>query len=188
MADTTKAPVEVVIFGDFQEPNTARADAIVRSWIYAPEAGGLAKDAASARPVKYTFRHFPGDKSCNTKLPRNIFPQGCLASRSAEAAGVLGGEAGYWKMHDWLVNNPSPMGLDAIKKAARAIGLDGDAVVASLNKPEVLAAIQDDVAAANAIAVGQIPAVYINGKFVKTWTRENDNVLGRIIDEAARKK
>lgn len=193
MADTTartigdaKAPVEVLIFGDFQEPNTARADAIVRSWIYAPEAGGLAKEAASARPVKYTFRHFPGDKSCNTKLPRNIFPQGCLASRSAEAAGLLGGEAGYWKMHDWLMKNQSGFGYDAARRAARTLGLEPDRFVASLEDARVAQAIQNDIDAAEAVRVDQIPKIYIQGKWVRTWTREGDNVLERIVDKVAK--
>lgn len=180
------APVQVVVFGDFQEENTRKVDLLLRAMVGGP--GGLAASDAAAKPIRYSYRAFPGDKSCNDKLFKTFFEHGCLTAKAAEAAATVGGEAAYWKMHDWLVNHPSPMGLDAIKKGAKAIGLDGDAVVASLNKPEVLAAIQDDIAAANAIAVGQIPAVYINGRFVKTWTRENDNVLGRIIDEAAQKK
>jgi protein-disulfide isomerase/uncharacterized membrane protein len=180
------APVQVVVFGDFQEENTRKVDLLIRGMISGP--GGLAASDSAVKPIRYNYRAFPGDKSCNDKLFKTFFEHGCLTAKAAEAAGLVGGDAAYWKMHDWLVNNPTPMGLDSIKKGARAIGLDGDAVVASLNKPEVLAAIQDDVAAANAIAVGQIPAVYVNGRFVKTWTRENDNVLGRIIDEAARKK
>ncbi|MCC6322242.1 MAG: thioredoxin domain-containing protein [Phycisphaerales bacterium] len=193
MADTTArtvggatAPVEVVIFGDFQEPNTAKADLIVRSWIYAPDKGGLAKDAASSKNVRYTFRHFPGDQSCNTKLPRMIFPQGCLASKSAETAGLMGGETAYWKMHDWLMKNQTGFGYDAAKRAAKSIGLETDAFVAKLADARVAEAIQNDINAAEAINVNQIPKIYIQGKWVRTWTREGDNVLERIADEAAK--
>lgn len=180
------APVQIVVFGDYQEPNTQKADLTIRAWIAGP--GGLAKDAAHTKPIRYSFRNFPGDKRCNEKLPKTFFEFGCLTAQAAESAGVLGGEPAFWRMHDWLMNNPKPMGLDQIKQAARAIGLDGGAVITGMDNPAVGAAIQDDIAAAQSIAVGQIPAIYINGRFVKTWTREGDNVLERIIDEAAGRK
>lgn len=177
------APVRIVIFGDYQEENTAKADAMVRSWIAGK--GGTAKDSTSAKPIRYEFRHFPGDVACNPAVSKTFFEHGCLTARAAEAAGLVGGEDGYWKMHAWLLTNQKGMGYDAVKRGARASGLDADLVAVSLNKPEVSAAIADDVAAAQRAAVKQIPAIYVNGKFVKTWTREGDNVLGRIVDEAA---
>lgn len=180
------APVQIVVFGDYQEENTQKADRMIRAWVFGP--GGLAKDASHTKPIRYTFRHFPGDKRCNNKLPKTFFPFGCMTAKAAEAAGLLGGETAFWKMHDWLIQHPTPMDLDNIKKAAREIGLDGGAVITGMDNVAVDAAIQEDIAAAQAIGVGQIPAIYINGRFVKTWTREGDNVLERIIDEAAQQK
>lgn len=180
------APVKVVIFGDFQEPNTAKADAIVRSWVFG--SGGTAKDAASAKPIQYTFRHFPGNKACNPAVPRVIFEQGCLASKAAEAAAQVGGPEAYWKMHTWLMTNQKGFGLDAVKRGANAIGLDGDVVFSTLNTPAVEAAIAEDAGAGQAVGVTQIPMIYINGKFVKTWSREGDNVLERIVDGPAQGK
>jgi protein-disulfide isomerase/uncharacterized membrane protein len=177
------SPVQVIVFGDYQEENTQKVDKMLRAWLTGP--GGLAKSDAEAKAFQYTFKHFPGDKSCNAKLYKTFFEFGCMTAKAAEAAGLVGGEEGFWKMHNWLINNPKPMGLDAIKKGARAVGLDGDAVVASMNQAAVTAAIGEDVDAGHTIAVAQIPAIYINGKFVKTWSREGDDVLGRIIDEAA---
>lgn len=198
MVDTTPrklgdadAPVKVIIFGDYQEINTAKADAIVRSWIFGP--GGTAKDAASAKRVEYIFKHYPGDKTCNTKLPRTFFEHGCLTSKTAEAAALIAGSSGgpaagnaaFWKMHDWLMTHQEGMGYDAVKRGAKAIGLDPDEVASSLNKPEIARAIQNDIDAAEAIAIKQIPSIYIQGKFVKTWMREGDDVLGRIVDKVA---
>ncbi len=177
------APVKIVIFGDLQEENTRKADRIIRAWIAGP--GGLAQNDAQTKPIHYTYRQFPGDQTCNEKLFKTFFEHGCLVARASEAAGLLGGDAAYWKMHDWFVNNPSPMGLDQVKKAARACGLEADAVISALSRAEVAAAIKDDIAAANAAGVTQIPMIYIQGRFVKTWTRENDNVLERIIDDVS---
>jgi protein-disulfide isomerase len=177
------APVQVVVFGDFQEENTQKVDKMIRAWVTGP--GGLAKAEGETKPIRYIFKNFPGDKSCNDKLYKTFFEFGCMTAKAAEATGVVGGEAAYWKMHDWLINNPGKMGLDSIKKGARAIGLDADAVITAMGNAAVTAAIQEDVAAGHAIGVGQIPAIYVNGKFLKTWNRENDNVLERVIEDAA---
>lgn len=171
------APVQVVVFGDFQEPNTAKLDAMLRGWI-----------GSNAKPIRYVFRHFPGTSACNPQVPRVIFEHGCRAAQAAEAAGVIGGDASYWAMHAWLMDNPKPMTPDAVRNGAAAIGLDADAVAQAMNAPAVQAAIQEDVAAAARYGVGVIPCVFVNGKFVPRWIREGDDVMGRIIDEAAKAK
>lgn len=172
------APVEVVVFGDLQEPNTAKIDAQLREWLDLPSDRG-------GKPVRYVFRHYPGDKTCNTRLPRTFFEHGCLTARAAEAAGLLGGDDAYWRMHVWLLQNQQGMGMEAVRRAATETGLDAEALISALINPRVNAAIQEDINAAVALGVGQIPCIYVNGKFVRRWWRENDNVMERIIDEAA---
>lgn len=191
MADTTprsigdpNAPVKVVLFGDYQEENTAKADKIIRAMISGP--GGTAPDAASAKPIQYIFRHFPGDKTCNPKLPKTFFQHGCLAAKSAEAAAMLGGgDEAYWKMHAWLMDHQSGFGYDAAKRAAAGLGFNPDLFMSTLEKPEIARAIGNDIDAAEAVNVKQIPSIYIQGKWVRTWTREGDNVLARVVDRAA---
>ncbi len=174
------AVVEVVVFGDFLESNTAKVDAQLRAWATKPASEG-------GMPIRYVFRHYPGDKSCNTRLPRTFFEHGCLAARAAEAAFELGGESAYWQMHAWLMSNQKGFGPEAVRRGAAAIGLDPDALVSAMARAEVQSAIATDLNAAAALAVGQIPCVYVNGKFVKRWWREGDNVMERIVDEAASK-
>lgn len=172
------ASVEVVVFGDFLESNTAKLDAMLREWGTKPIGQG-------GKPIRYVFRHYPGDKTCNTRLPKTFFENGCLAARAVEAAALVGGEEGYWKMHAWIFANRAGFNLEAVRRGAAAAGLDADAVVSALERPEAQGAVGGDLAAAHALNVGQIPCVYVNGKFVKRWTREGDNVMERIIDEAA---
>lgn len=178
MLENTPASVEIVVYGDYQEPNTAKLDAELRAWIAKPVTGG-------GKPIRYVFRHYPGDKGCNPRLPKTFFEHGCLTARAAEAAGLLGGDEAYWKMHAWLLANQKNMSMDAVRRGAAEIGLDPDTLIASLVNPRVLAAISEDVNAAAAINVDRIPCIFVNGKPVKRWWRENDNVLERIIDEAA---
>jgi protein-disulfide isomerase len=171
--------VEVVVFGDYLETNTAKIDAELRAWAGKPTKQG-------GKPIRYVFRHYPGDKACNTRLPKTFFEHGCLAARVAEAAFVVGGEEGYWKMHTWLLGNQSGFGPGVVAAAATAAGLDPAAVASAMDRAEVQAAIAEDIADATRLRVGQIPCVYVNGKFVKRWTREGDNVMQRIIDEASK--
>lgn len=173
------ASVEVVVFGDFLEANTGKLDAMLREWGTRPVGQG-------GKPIRYVFRHYPGDKSCNTRLPKTFFENGCLAARAVEAVALVGGDEAYWKMHTWIFANQTGFNLESVRRGATAVGLDADAVLSALERPEVQGAVGGDLAAAYALNVGQIPCVYVNGKFVKRWTREGDNVMERIIDEAAR--
>jgi len=177
------AHVEVVVFGDFLEPNTAKLDAQLRDWADKPVVSGAR--GGGGKPIRYVFRHYPGDKACNPRLPRTFFEHGCLAARAAEAAFVLGGAEAYWRMHAWLMSNQQNFGPEAVRRGAAAVGLDPDAVMVAMERPEVQGAITEDVTSATALGVGQIPCVYVNGKFVKRWSREGDNIMERIIAEAS---
>lgn len=172
------AKVEVVVFGDFLESNTAKVDAQLREWAGKPVTAG-------GKPIRYVFRHYPGDKECNPALPRTFFEHGCLAAKTAEAASVVGGAEAYWQMHAWLLSNQKGFGPASIPVAAGAIGIDAGSLAAALGRAEVQSAINEDLAASRLLGVGQIPCIYVNGKFVKRWWREGDNVMERIIDEAA---
>ncbi|MHC5005591.1 MAG: thioredoxin domain-containing protein, partial [Planctomycetota bacterium] len=87
------AKVEIVVWGDLQEPNTAELDARIRRAIV--ERGD----------VQYRFLHYPMNDQCNPGVQRSIHPLACLAAKAAEAAGALDGVDGYWRMHDWLMDN-----------------------------------------------------------------------------------
>jgi len=173
--------VEVVVFGDFLESNTAKADAELRAWATKPVGSG-------GKPIRYIYRFFPGDKACNPSLSRTFFEHGCLAASAAEAAGVVGGPEAYWKMHEWLMTNQKSFGPGSLAAAASAANIDPAAFVAAVQSSQVRAALDDDLAASLAFNVGQIPCIFVNGKVVKRWWREGDNVMERIIDEAAARK
>ena len=171
------APVEVVVYGDFQEPNTARVDAMIREAV-----------EKNPKGVRYIYRHFPGDKDCNPAVSKTFFAFGCTTSKAAEAAFALGGDEAYWKMHAWLMANQAGMSVDAIKRGAAACGLDADQLVAEMADGKVGIALQEDVQSAASLGVGQIPYVMVNRKFVPRWDRKGDNVMERILSEAGQTK
>jgi cyclophilin family peptidyl-prolyl cis-trans isomerase/protein-disulfide isomerase len=92
-----------------------------------------------------------------------------LAAKASEAAATLGGEDGFWAMHDQLFEHQSEwIGLkgDALNQKfsdyATAIGLDGAALVSSLND-EVYKNMMDYApTAAQALKVTAAPAYFVD--------------------------
>jgi protein-disulfide isomerase/uncharacterized membrane protein len=167
------APVKIQVFGDFQEPNTGDVDRIIREAM-------IGRD-----DIRYEFRYYPADQSCNPALPRNIYPLGCRAARAAEAAGQLGGPDVYWRMHEWLFFSQKQFSDENLRKFATSLGLNADALMTTMNTPQVNQAIQGDISIAQRLGMPSIPRVYINGKLVARWNLANEFVIERIIEEAA---
>lgn len=171
--------VDVILFGDYQEPFTAAMDIAIR-------------DFMNAKPnIRYTFRHFPIDPKINPTLPEQVRPEALhplagRAAQAAEAAGSLGGVKGYWKMHAWLMSNLQSFNDDALRAAARKMGLDPDALLAEMGKPEITAAIVDDSRAAQQLGLNAVPFVFVNGKWLWRTTREGENVALRVIEAAGK--
>jgi len=168
------AKARVVVFGDYQSAHAARLDSLLQV-------------VMKTRPqVSYSLRHFPGDPSCNPKLTQTFSPQACLAARAAEAAGVVGGEEGYAKMHAWLFDHQDRLSQPGILAGAGEIGLDREAFTRALSDPAVDAAIKEDVDAATRAGVTQLPQVYVNGKWLPRWFKKGERIMETILDEAAR--
>ncbi|MDM7914311.1 MAG: DsbA family protein, partial [Candidatus Eisenbacteria bacterium] len=172
--------VSVVVFGDYQEPYTAAFDRDLRETM------------RGMKNVRYTFRHFPIDKECNPTLPQNvrpeaIHPQACRMAKAAEAAGRLGGNDAYWKMHEWLFANQSDFGDAALRDAARKAGLDPDRLFATMDDPDVAQAIVEDAKAAQRLGLTGVPMVFVNDKWVPRTNREGENVIQEILVAAGAK-
>jgi protein-disulfide isomerase/uncharacterized membrane protein len=175
----TGRAVDVVLFGDYQEPFTAAMDLAIRD---------LVKGKST---VRYAFRHFPIDPACNPTLPSNvrpeaIHPKACLAAKAAEAAGSIGGADGFWKMHDWLMRNLASVTDESIRAAAANMGMNPDNLFAEMQKPETAAAILQDVRVAQQLGLTAVPMVFVNGRWVPRTMREEENVVLQIIEAAGR--
>jgi len=177
------APIKIVMWGDFQEKYTAIADRAIREWM-----------AKKEGDVRYTFRHFPFNKDCNPVVSVNRHPMACVASRAAEAAGMLAGVDGYWKMHIWLMANQQGLNDTVLRQAAVEMGLDPVALSSAMDDLQVARAIEEDCRAAKAtpettmqamfLYRASIPTIFINEKVVPRWRLENRVILDRILDAA----
>jgi protein-disulfide isomerase/uncharacterized membrane protein len=173
------AQVQVVIFGDYAEPNSQKAWDLIST---------IAKDPA--RSTRVVYRHYPGDQTCNKSLPKTFFANGCLAAQAAEAAGIVHGDDGFWKMHAWLFAHPdkTKLSVNEIKRGANSLGLDSGKIEALIAKPETENPVALDIGAGQSVGIQQIPQIFVNGKFVQRWERENDNVMDRVVTDAIRQK
>lgn len=168
------AKVKIVVFGDYTEPNTGKVHQRI-------------KDLIKGRSVSYSFRHFPGAMACNpalAQLKKDLFVNGCLAARSAEAAGIAGGPDAFWKMTDWLFDNAAGLSQERVRAGALSMGLDAakfDAAFAANGPADV--AVQNQTMYAQSIGVDRMPKIYVNSRWVRQWISDDqkDIVLDRIV-------
>jgi protein-disulfide isomerase len=168
--------IDVVLFGDYQEEFTAAMDIAIRALV------------ADHPSVRYTFRHYPIDPACNPVLPANVraealHPLSCRAARAAEAAGTLGGAQAYWKMHAWLMGHHREFGDAALRSAAPSLGLEADALLSAMERPELGEAIAEDARAAKESGLASLPMVFVNSKWVPHPVRGQENIVLRILQE-----
>lgn len=176
----TPGKAEVVLFGDLQEPNTAAMDRALRA--FTKETPG----------VRYTFRHYPLDPSCNPALPAGVRseavqPKACRAARAAEAAGSLAGATGYWAMQDWLTANRAAFDETTLKAAAVAQRLEPAEFLREMDSPAVTEAIAEDARAARQLGLAAVPMVFADRKWVPRTMRGEENVVIEILKELARR-
>lgn len=172
------ARAQIVLFGDYEEPRVAEADAMIRS---------LIADNPNAR---YTFRHYPFNQGCNSHITRTAYEHSCWAHRAAEAVAIVYGSSGYWRMHDWLLENQEQAATmftdDALRAAAASLGMDAEAIIEMMAGQQVAAALQTDTNDVQARNVRGMPRLFVNDRWVPRWKFEGHDVLGTIIEEASR--
>lgn len=166
------ARVQAVLWGDYQDPQTIAMDISIRRLVSART------DAA------YSYRHFPINEACNPYIKRTDNLMACRAARAAEAAGTLGGDEGYWSMHEWLMENPLRMDSASLRAVIQDLGFDPDAFFKTMKEPGVQSAIEEDAAAAVELNRTDPPWLFVNGRHVPRFLGEGEAILKTILDEA----
>lgn len=164
----------VVVIGDLLHEGTAQADALVRARI------------ASGAPIRYEFRHFPLNKSCNPASPADLHEHSCLAARAAEGAGLAGGAQSQRLMHEWLWNNRDRISEQALRDGAPAMATGDGELFSAMSNPVIAERIAADVALAQKLGIREVPAVYVDGRLVPRLKVPDGkggwvDVLGRVL-------
>src|SRR6185436_5419281 len=133
--------VHVALWGDYQEPYTAKADAIVRR---------MMKERGD---IRYEFRHYPVNQNCNPVGALTKHEHACKAAAVAEAAGMLGGSGAYWKAHEYLMEHQANFSDETIQAAAAYAGVNLQQLSEMMVDPRVNQAIGDDARVAKALGL-----------------------------------
>jgi Na+:H+ antiporter, NhaA family len=135
------APLQLVMFGDFQCPFCLGAQAVLRR----------VRERLGDRLV-FGFRHLP--------IPER-HPLAPLAAEASEAAGAQGS---FWEYHDALYANQPKLSRETILEVAGDLGLDVERLPAEIDSGAHRERIARDIASAEVSGATGTPTFFVNGK------------------------
>ena len=141
VAGDASAPLELVMYGDFECPYCAAAQSIL----------ARVRSRLGDR-LRFAFRHFPLDE---------LHPHARNAAEAAEAAAAQGA---FWAMHDAMFSARGRLEDRDLVAHAAGLGLDADRVAAELDSHAHLARVERDLSYARRAALAGTPAFYVNGR------------------------
>jgi protein-disulfide isomerase len=113
--------------------------------------------------VSLSIKHFPMDPSCNHRFTKRKHGNACWAARAAEAAGILGGDDAFWRMHFWLFDRDGSFNREKLHQGILELGMDPNEFVAVLRSEETLERVRADIDEAVWLGLHFTPMVFING-------------------------
>ena len=141
---SSKAPITIVEFGDFQCP-FCRATESTLSTV-------LSKHPDQVRVV---FRNMP---------LQSVHPNATIAAR----AGVCADRQGkFWEMHDAMFANQEALSQAALERTARHLGMKLAAFDACLGDARTIEVVDRDAAAGTELNINSTPFFFINGRPLK---------------------
>jgi protein-disulfide isomerase len=141
VAGAPDAPLELVMYGDFQCPFCTAAQPILRR----------VRDRLGER-LRFAFRHFPLSE---------VHPD---AERAAEASEAAAAQGAFWEMHDALYGNRGRLGEEDVVGLAQRLGLDDARVRAELESGAHAERVARDVESGRATGVSGTPTFFVNGE------------------------
>jgi protein-disulfide isomerase len=140
VAGPPDAPLELIMYGDFQCPYCSASQSIVRR-VRARLDGRL----------RFAFRHLP---------LQEVHPEAEGAAEASEAAAAQGF---FWEMHDALYANGGKLAPADLAEVAQRLGLDVERFRAELIDGTYAARVARDADGARAAGIAATPAFIVNG-------------------------
>ena len=149
----SQAPVEIVVFSDFQCP-------------YCSKVGELIENILEKNPktVKVAFKHFPLG-----------FHQ--YAQNAATAAVAAQAQGKFWEFHDLLFQNNKELTDDKINGLAKQLGLNMKRFKADMASAATLERVTRDMEDGRRAGVQGTPTIFINGRSLKDRSPQGMQML-----------
>ena len=144
------ARVTVVEFSDFLCPFCAKASKYIK----------LAESSAHDT-ARFIFRHFPLDKSCNSRIRSNLHPGACMLAEGAVCAFE---QDKFWQYHDIAFETKGSISRSVVMDNASKIGLDLADFKRCLDSGRARKVVSEDIAAAFKAGIKSTPTLLINGR------------------------
>jgi protein-disulfide isomerase len=135
------APLELVMFGDFQCPFCLGAQSILRR----------VRERLGGR-LLFGFRHLP--------IPER-HPLAPMAAEASEAAAAQGR---FWEYHDALFAAQPKLSRETMLEVGRDLGLDAERIAAELDSGAHRERVGRDLASAESSGATGTPTFFVNGE------------------------
>jgi Na+:H+ antiporter, NhaA family len=135
-----EAPLELVMYGDFQCPYCLAAQSILRR----------VRDRLDGR-LRYAFRHLP------------IADKHPMARASAEASEAAAAQGAFWEYHDALYTAQSRLSDRELVVIAEDLGLDAGRLEREVREGRWAGRVERDLASALRGGAQGTPTFFVNG-------------------------
>lgn len=157
-----RAKIRLVLFTSYQCPDCRRIEA------------DIDKLRRTNSDVAVSIKHFPFNTDCNPCVSQTTQPNACWAARAAEAAGMLYGTEGFWKMHEWLFARHGVFQTtEELNDALRSWGYDPTGFIETMTGEETLRRVRADCEEAEKLGLFFTPMIFVNGEELKGWYLPN---------------
>jgi protein-disulfide isomerase len=144
--------------------------------------------AARRRDVRIEFWHFPLSKRVNSAYARlhdTDYANSYEMALVAEAAGRLGGNEVFWKMHEWLLDHAAEFTVKAAQEEAARLGLNTADLAVEIHREGNRAAVDQDIAAAAVAGIQGAPSIFLGNRQVP-GPEPSAALLERILNQMDR--
>lgn len=168
-----EAAIRIVVMTDYQCPACRRFEADFK---YLME---------QRSDVSISVIHYPMCGDCNRKFEgvKTAHANACWAARTAEAAGILWGNDGFWMMHHWLFEQDGSFDQADLDAMITEAGHDPVEFLKVVTSDETLRRVHDDIERAIAVGIYSTPLVFINGVEIRGVFAPN--AIGRAVSALA---
>ena len=163
----------------------AQADALTNdgfSWVGGNPEGDITVVEFMDYRCGYCKKAFPEVESLlsadgNIRFIVKEFPilgeQSVLAAQFAIAAQILAGDEAYKAVHDTLMSFNGEITADSLRQVADSLELDGDAILAGIDDPEVIRRITATRELGQALNISGTPTFVVQDQMVRGYVPED---------------
>ena len=165
-----------VVWGDYQTDLTRELDREIKKMIQ------------QNQNVRYAFRHFPIDDVCNASVSNmpTQYVGSCFIAKLVEAVWALSGDDARWNMHNWLLQQETPVHQpNALTMAAVFASVDEEIIQDVVNGITTNSRMRNDILSKNNVWRRSVPVLTIDGRFVPRWRSEEvtaNELFHRVVD------